>query len=417
MMAKKKLFPLLLALMALLAGCSSGPSAAEGAESPVASEAATPVQSEQSSQETLPPQEETPPIAEINTWASMRLINGNRIIAQGADGEFAILDRDGAVKKTLSNCTSIDLVNQNCFAGFCDGTRTLYDLDGTVICTSQAGFSKAVVLQDDPWDVITYEVVESLDFGAKTVTHFMRTDTFEDILQIEGDRSQTMGMLRYDGTQYLLKQWNAGLNKDIYSTLDGTELPDYQEVDPSAGRAAYMDFMSEQGYRKSTIIGDGIGALGERDDKGTDIFDSDHNLCASYDSQIQFSPNTPVGSLALLATWTSGAGHQTGLFDFQTKEFLHVVKGSTVDGSLQPEVIHDIYSQAPSAFLLKNTSDIHTLVCQNGTLIDNVDFPDSFYRSAAGYVLVNSLSENDKHMIADVETGEIMSEFQAHLTK
>ena len=121
MMAKKKLFPLLLALMALLAGCGSGPSAAEGAESPVASEAADPIQGEQSSQETLPPQEETPPIAEINTWTSMRLINGNQIIAQGADGEFAILDRDGAVKETLSNCTSIDLVNQNCFAGFCAG--------------------------------------------------------------------------------------------------------------------------------------------------------------------------------------------------------------------------------------------------------------------------------------------------------
>lgn len=417
MMAKKKLFPLLLVLMALLAGCGGGLSAAEGAESPVASEVTAPVQGEQSSQETLPLQEETPPIAEINNWISMRLINGNRIIAQGADGKFAILDRDGAVEKTLSNCTSISLVNQNCFAGLCDGTRTLYDLDGTVIFTNQSGFSKAVLLQDDPWDVISYEVAEPLDFGAKTVTHFMRTDTFEDILQIEGDSNQTMGILRYDGTQYLLKQWNAGLNKDIYSTLDGTELPDYQEDDPSAGRAAYMDFMSEQGYRKFTIIGDGIGALGERDDKGTDIFDGDYNLCASYDSQIQFSPNTPVGSLALLATWTSGAGSQTGLFDFQTKEFLHVVKGSTVEGSLQPKVIHDVYSRIPSAFLLKNTSDIHTLVCQNGTLVDNVDFPDSLYNSAVGYVLVRSLLENDKLMIVDVETGEIVSEFQAHLTK
>ena len=92
------------------------------------------------------------------------------------------------------------------------------------------------------------------------------------------------------------------------------------------------------------------------------------------------------------------------------------VEGSTTNGALQPKVVYDSYSHTASAFLLENTADLHTLVCQNGTLIENVTFPSNLYLSSFGYVLVSSTIEPEQISVIDVETGEIKSEFLAHLS-
>lgn len=417
MMAKKKLFPLLLALMALLAGCGGGPSAAEGAESPPNSEASVPIEDTQSPegiQETEP--ESTP---EIPTWSDMWLVNGNVIVARGADGACTILSSEGIPQKTLPTFSFINLLNPYCFQITVDGVNNLYDLTGSVVLTSESSFSRVVPnSSDDPWGIIMYEVAEKADFGGKNTTHFMRTDKFEEIYQADGDMSGFAGMLIYTGTQYLLKTWNADTGTYTYSTLDGTEMPDYQEVNPLAARVEYDVFLADLGYRKTELLGNGIGGLGRNKNNGTDIYNVNHKLCASYDNQVQLVSADSLGNFGLLTTYTSAAGYQTGVFDFQTGEFLLVVDGSTIDHSLEPRSIHDAYSylSEASAFLLENRAGLHTLICKNGIIIENVSL-SALSNSAAGYVLATSTTETDKVMIINVETGEIVSQFQAHLTK
>lgn len=419
MLHNKKLIALFLAAMILLTGCG-GPSAAEGAEPPAAPEATTPAaQNTQMPQETQEPQETEPETTpEIPTWDDIWLINGDVIVARGADGTCAILDSEGIPQETLPSFSLITLLNPYCFQITVDGVANLFDLTGSVVLTSETGFKRAVPnTSDDPWGIIMYEVAEKADFGGKNTTHFMRTDTFEDVYQVDGDMSSFVGMLSYTGTQYLFKTRNVDTGTYTYSALDGTEVSDYQETDPLAERVEYGAFLADLGYRKTELLGNGIGGLARNENNGTDIYGVDLELCASYDNQVQLVSTDSLGNLGLLTTYTSAAGYQTGVFDFQAGEFLLVVDGSTVDHSLQPRSIHDAYSylSEASGFLLEDTAELHTLVCKNGKIIENVSLPD-LSNSAAGYVLAISTTETDKVMIINLETGEIKSEFLAHLS-
>lgn len=412
MMAKKKLFPMLLALMVLLAGCG-GPSAAEGAEPSSApnatvSDATAPAQDTQSHE--APQETEPAPAPEVNTWKSLKLVNADTIIAENTDGTYAILDSNGSIQKTLPECNSVALINQYCFWGRVDNTYNLYDLNGSVVLTSQNTFERTRLnTGENPWGVIRYEVIEKADFGGKTITHFMRTDTFEDIYQADGDMSHFAGTFGYDGTQYLLKTLHTDTRSFTYSTLDGTELPDYQEPDPLAAMSEYETFLMSLGYRKRELVDSGIGGLGRKEDGSTDIYNVNRELCASYDNQVQLATTESLGNLGVLTTNTA-AGFQAGVFDFQAGEFLFIV-----DGSVQTKVIHDAYTLDVSSFLLENAEELHTLVCKNGTMIENVSMSSLLYNSAAGYVLLTSTVEADKIVIINVDTGEIVSEFQAHL--
>lgn len=224
MMAKKKLFLLLLTLMVLLAGCSGGPSEAKGAEPSAALPSAGVQTTESNGQETQEPQApetsqepastSTP---EVSTWKSLQLINADTIIAESADGTYAILDSNGVIQNTLPECSSVSPLNQYCVSGFYDGAHYLYDLNGSLILTSQTGFERArLSTGENPWGVIRYEVVEKADFGGKAVTHFMRTDTFEDIYQADGAMANFAGMFGYDGEQYLLKTRDTDTKTYIY---------------------------------------------------------------------------------------------------------------------------------------------------------------------------------------------------------
>ena len=349
-------------------------------------------------------------VPEVSTWKSLQLVNADTIIAEMADGTYAILDSNGVMQKTLPECKHVALVNQNCFWGQVDSTFNLYDLNGTVVLTSQSTFDRTKLnTSEDPWGVIKYEEVEKSDFGGKAVTHFMRTDTFEDIYQADGTKDSFVGAFGYDGTQYLLKTWNTDTKSYIYTTLDGTELLDYQEIDPYAARSEYDMFLMDLAYRKRDIVGNGVGALAGNDDGTTDVYNTNRELCATYDNEVRLDNPESVGNLGILTTNTA-AGFQTGIFDFHAGEFLLIV-----DGEVQDTVIRDAYTQETSAFLLEDAGEMHTLVCKNGTMVENVSRPSSLCNSATGYILLISTTEADKIVIINVDTGEIVSEFQAHL--
>ena len=162
-------------------------------------------------------------------------------------------------------------------------------------------------------------------------------------------------------------------------------------------------------YRKRDIVGNGVGALAGNDDGTTDVYNTNRELCATYDNEVRLDNPESVGNLGILTTNTA-AGFQTGIFDFHAGEFLLIV-----DGEVQDTVIRDAYTQETSAFLLEDAGEMHTLVCKNGTMVENVSRPSSLCNSATGYILLISTTEADKIVIINVDTGEIVSEFQAHL--
>ena len=200
----KKMFLLLLALMVLLAGCGGGPSEAEGAEPPAAPNATTPVQDTQSPE---PPQETEPaPTAEVLSWMgnTLQTVSSDTILAQSSDSGCAILNIDGTVRTWLSDYRSFSPVNQYCFKGMSDGINDLFDLNGNLILEDVKDVRRKPQTDNDPWGLIQYAAVERQDFGEKTKTYIMRTDTFENVLEVDTDPIYLQ--IYYDGAAYRMEK-------------------------------------------------------------------------------------------------------------------------------------------------------------------------------------------------------------------
>lgn len=466
MMAKKKLFPLLLALMVLLTGCGGGPSAAEGAESPPNSEASVPIEDTQSPKE---PQETEPvPNAEVLSWVenTVQIISPDTILAKSSDNRYAILNIDGTVRTWLPDYQTISSVNQYCFTAMSDGINSLLDLNGNVMIEDVKEVWNKCQTSDDPWGIIQYTAVERQDFGEKTTTYLMRTDTFENVLEVDGDPLNIR--IYYDGTEYRMEKTDPASGEITWSTLDGTPAEPYQvpaaapcyidesvldcapyiyQIDSEAPHDLFPDLAvdgkievkvpailkySEDKYKANSNVQFGLmdlsgnkitdikyqryqyndhGALFTTPDGKTDLYDINGIFCLASDSVINFE-GEEFSCFSSLKT-----NNQYGIYDFEKREFIFITK----DSVSTTRITDKYYSSGPryeniTALYLYNTAGLHTLVCSNGSLIEDVALTQYHY-SVHGRLLVQSTTELTRLMIVDVETGEIVSEFQAHLTK
>lgn len=467
MMAKKKLFPLLLALMALLAGCGGGPSAAEGGESSPNSEASAPIKDTQSPEE---PQETEPaPNAEVLSWVenTVQIVSPDTILAKNSDNRYAILNIDGTVRTWLPDYQTVSSVNQYCFTAMSDGINSLLDLNGNVMIKYVKEVWNKCQTSDDPWGIIQYTAVERQDFGEKTTTYLMRTDTFENVLEVDGDPLNIR--IYYDGTEYRMEKTDPASGEITWSTLDGTPAEPYQvpaaapryidesvldcapyiyQIDSEAPhdlspglavdgkievKAPALLKYSEDKYKANSNVQFGLmdlsgnkitdikyqryqyndhGALFTTPDGKTDLYDVNGIFCLASDSVINFE-GEEFSRFSPLKT-----NNQYGIYDFENKEFIFITKGSVSTKNVTDKYYTSSgpYYENITALYLYNTAGLHTLVCSNGSLIEDVALTQYHY-SVHGRLLVQSTTEPTRLMIVDVETGEIVSEFQARLTK
>lgn len=463
-----RILSMVLVLMLLLTGCGGGPSEAEGAEPPAAPNATTSAQDAQSPE---PPQEAAPaPAAEVFSWVynTIQAVNSDTILAQSVDGGCAILNIDGTVRTWLSDYRSFSPVNQYCFTAMSDGISSLLDLNGNVIKEDVKDVLNKCQTTDNPWGLILYTAVERQDFGEKTTTYLMRTDTFENIFEVDVDPINVQ--IYYDGAAYRMGKTSPASGEVSWSTLDGAPMEPYQipeadsrhideavldcapyiyQIDSQAPHNLYQGLAvdgkievetpallkySEEKYysNKNVLFGlmdfsgnkitdikykwcesNSYGVLTSTEDRKTDLYDADGNFCISSDSGIGFS-NYKFPPFAVLETYNANK-KQTGIYDFTKKEFIF-----TTEESVSMTQILDKYVGLPdqnvAALYVYSKNGPHVLVCGNGSIIENVQPIHSHY-SALGKLLIQSTEDLDQIMVVNVDTGEIESTFQAHMAK
>lgn len=198
-MRQIRILPMILVLMVLLAGCGGGPSAAEGAEPSSAPNATVPAQNTQSPE--TPQETEPTPAAEVLSWLgnTVQIVSPDTILAQSGDNGCAILNIDGTVRVWLSDYRTFITVNRYCFTAMSDGITDLFDLNGNLILEDIKDVRRRPQTDDDPWGLIQYTAVERQDFGEKTKTYIMRTDTFENVLEV--DTNPIYLQIYYDGAE------------------------------------------------------------------------------------------------------------------------------------------------------------------------------------------------------------------------
>lgn len=344
MQFRKKILMLSLAAM-LLTGCGGGSPAVEGAEPPSAPQVTIP-----DPQDTQSPQEpqELEPVPEVLSWdKTMQMVNADTILAKSKDGGFAILNNDGTVRASLPEYSSLTLKTPYCFIGSSGGKMDLLDVSGNVIVENVKDVHRKTQTKDDPWGILQYTAVESQEFGEKATTYFMRTDTFENIMEPTGD--QTFLQFYFDGIQYLVSMPEADPMTADWFTLDGTPTTPFtnltaapQYVDVSIlDNAPYIyrieDKKSHYLHRESAVDGrfeihglallkysediyegdsnvqfglmdlsgkkitdikyqwsetNNCGVLATTPDRKTDVYDANGNFCFSSDSPISFLSKT-----------------------------------------------------------------------------------------------------------------------------
>lgn len=467
MQFRKKILMLSLAAMLLLTGCGGEPSAVEGAEPPSAPQVTVP-----DPQDTQSPQEpqELEPVPEVLSWdKTMQMVNADTILAKSKDGGFAILNNDGTVRASLPEYSSLTLKTPYCFIGSDEGKINLLDLNGSIITEDIQNVLSPTQTAYDPWGVIQYTAVERQDFGAKTTVCAMRTDTFEIIYQSERDDFS----IRYDGEQYLIEttdpdskeaKWTTfngenvstyypipvihrdasildaapyvyGVNGNDFTLLTsnfivdgqielgGPSLSVYQYSENQLGkynenRFGLMDLegnkLTELIYEDSVLLPCGLLAI--TPDGKTDIFDGNGNLCTSVDSRVGFSHNASSRFAGLTTTVANKS--QFGIFDFEQRKFIFTSGNSVKAFEIKDKYYPPNYAEylRVAAFYLEGSDGVNTLLCGNGALVENVRPITEGKHSSCGRLLVQSTTEPDKIMIINVETGKIVSEFQAHLS-
>lgn len=475
-MRQTRILSMLLALMVLLvlAGCGGGPSAAEGAEPSSAPNATAPdtTAPAQDTQSPEAPQETEPaPAAEVLLWIenTIQIVSSDTILAKSNDKGYAILNIDGTVRTWLPDFQSVIPVNPYCFTATSDGVSSLLDLNGNVIIEDVKEARIKCQTSDDPWGIIQYTAVERQDFGEKTKIYLMRTDTFENILEVDTDPINIQ--IYYDGAKYRMGKANPASGETSWSELDGTPVEPYHnpvaasryidesvldcapyiyQIDSKAPHNLYPGLAvdgkievktpallkySEDAYSPNNANGlfglmdfsgnkitdikykwcysNDYGVLATTPDHKTDLYDMDGNFCISSDTEIGFSKYEfpPFGVLE-----TNNANKkQTGIYDFAKKEFIF-----TTEEAVSGTKIVDKYALGDPDLnvtaLYVYYKELQVLVCGNGSIIENVQPIHTTY-SAFGQFPVQSTKNLDQIMVVNVDTGEIVSEFQAHLTK
>lgn len=464
-----RILSMVLVLMLLLTGCGGGPSEAEGAEPSATPNATVPAQDTQNPEK---PQETEPaPAVEVLSWMgnTLQIISSDTILAQSSDSGCAILNIDGTVRTWLSDYRSFSPVNRYCFTATSNGISSLFDLNGNVIKEDVKDVWNKCQTTDDPWGLILYTAVERQDFGEKTTTYLMRTDTFENIFEVDTALSDMK--IYYDGATYRMEKTTPASGEISWSTLDGTPVEPYQvpeadsryidesvlecapyiyQIDSQEPHHLYQSLVvdgkievetpallkySEEKYYSNTNALFGLmdfsgnkitdikykrcdsnscGVLASTSDHKTDLYDVNGNFCISSDSGIGFS-KYEFPPFAVLETANANKT-QTGIYDFEKKEFIFVTEEPISATKIIDKYAVGSLDQNVAALYVYYTKGLHVLVCKNGAIIENVQPIHSNY-SALGRFLMQSTEDPDYLMIINVDTGEIVSEFQAHLAK